>query len=72
MALTPPPPEITGQQNKQPWRPRFAESSQKGARAPFPPTPLSQNVQVKIQKKWFKCVVHIVYHGYLFGFQRKS
>ena len=51
MALKPPPPEITGEQNKQPWRPRFAESSQKGARAPFPPTPLSQNVQVKIQKK---------------------
>ena len=50
MALTPPPPEITGEQNKQPWRTRFAESSQKGARAPFPPSPLSQNVQVKIQK----------------------
>ena len=47
MALTPPPPEITGEQNKQPWRRRFADSSQKGARAP---PPLSQNVQVKIKK----------------------
>ena len=28
VALTPPPPEITGEQNKQPWRRRFADSSQ--------------------------------------------